>query len=319
MATNFYNTPARTINSFNPDGSIDSSVEPRYIPEKRGLLYSLGNALTGITAPFLGDYQWAERQAAADLQRRQSDMEFQALLQKNFISKQNDIRQNENRQRIADLISSGGMAGYVTKPYLSGSGELSIGFEQDPEYRASIKAKGEALKAINQEVPTFNQTLSALDRMEEFIDKSPDYKPGFLEATSAKADVALKKYSNDPFVSKYKGFVDQSLSNLARKLGEKGVLTEQDVGRILNGLGRMDSPREVRKSLVNEIRQKMADNGIGLLEAAQMSKEDFSSKFPDTAKKLFRNNENQGNSSNSNWDTEKEKRYQELLKKRQGK
>lgn len=285
---------ANNFRWFNQQGYTDNSNadSPSYVPSREGGLSILGKTLQGIAAPFAGDYQFNQRQAETEIRQQQADQEFQALLMKNAMEKQKTsdaLKSRADGQKLLKdaLSGGGGLEGYIRKPYISPNGGVGVQFVQDPEYQNDLKVKIAAKKTINQEVPTFNQTLSALDRMDEFIDKSPDYKPGVIPATLAKGDIAIKKYGNDPFVTKYQGYVDQSLSNIARKLGEKGVLTEQDIGRVINGLGRMDAPRDVRKALTAEIRTKMRDSGVGLLETAGMSKEDFAKKYPTTSNKLF--------------------------------
>lgn len=281
-----------------------------YTPGSEGGLSILGQTLSGVGAAFAGDTQWMQRQQQIDQEAMQADMEFRAKLAEQRLrnqEKENSKKQTEAflKQYGSGLDSTNDTKPFVMQPGVSAEGELYLRPFQNPYFKQDMAIQQEAKKTINQEVPTFNQTLSALDRMDELINQSPDYKPGFLEATAARADVALKEYSNDPFVKKYKGFVNQSLSNLARKLGEKGVLTEQDVNRVVSGLGSMDTSRELRKQLTSEIRQKMADSGIGLLETAGMSKEDFYKKYPDTAKKLFNTDLIQ---------TSKDPRYQAALK-----
>lgn len=59
-----------------------------YEPSRIGGLSALGRALSGIAAPFAGDYQYAERMNAQDLRSQQADQEFQALLMKNAMQKQ---------------------------------------------------------------------------------------------------------------------------------------------------------------------------------------------------------------------------------------
>ena len=290
MAKNLFNDFTWFDKKSRPLYSPSNAGEPSLVGYEQGHiggLSALGRALSGIAAPFAVDFQYGQRQYEADLKQQQADMEFAALLEKNRLTNQAILSKEKSRSEFLSKMGDMEAKGYNAIPYMTADGGAGVRWQQDPEYQASLKVRNAAQKTINQEIPTFNQTLSALDRMDELIDKSPDYKPGILPATIAKSEVALKKLANDPFTIKYQGFIDQSLSNLSRKLGEKGVLTEPDIVRVLNGLGRMDMPKEVRKQLTAEIRQKMADSGVGLLETAGMSKEGFAKKYPDTAKKLF--------------------------------
>lgn len=59
-----------------------------YQTARIGGLSALGRALSGIAAPFAGDFQYGQKQYEADLKQQQADMEFAALLEKNRMMNQ---------------------------------------------------------------------------------------------------------------------------------------------------------------------------------------------------------------------------------------
>ena len=66
----------------------DDSYGTGYAPRQQGTLSLLGKAMTGIAAPFSGDYEWLQREEQQTLRQQQADQEFQALLMKNAMQKQ---------------------------------------------------------------------------------------------------------------------------------------------------------------------------------------------------------------------------------------
>lgn len=100
MANNFrwFNQPGYTDNS--------NAESPSYVPRQEGALSILGRTLQGIAAPFAGDFQFNQRQAEIEIRQQQADQEFQALLLKNALTKQEDLNQKELRNAQAAALNA---------------------------------------------------------------------------------------------------------------------------------------------------------------------------------------------------------------------
>jgi hypothetical protein len=113
---NFTWTDRKSRTLYSPSNA--GAPEPvGYESGRIGGLSALGRALSGIAAPFAGDYQYAERMNAQDLRSQQADQEFQALLMKNALSKQElAIKQSDKKDSdkfqaayAAALLSGAGL------------------------------------------------------------------------------------------------------------------------------------------------------------------------------------------------------------------
>lgn len=64
-------------------GGQSSSPMDTYTPRRQGILSGIGQAMSGVSAPFVGDMDYALKQAQLQQQRDLADMEFQKFLIKN--------------------------------------------------------------------------------------------------------------------------------------------------------------------------------------------------------------------------------------------
>lgn len=105
MANNFrwFNEPGRNLLS--PSNEGDPNVVG-YQPSQEGALSILGRTLQGIAAPFAGDYQFNQRQAQQELMQQKADQEFQALLMKNAMTRQEDLNQRSLRNAQANALNA---------------------------------------------------------------------------------------------------------------------------------------------------------------------------------------------------------------------
>lgn len=77
--------PFKDFTWFNQPGSLNGET---YTPGRQGGLSAIGKALSGISAPFVGDMDWALKNNQMDMQQQQADMEFQKfLIEQNFKEK----------------------------------------------------------------------------------------------------------------------------------------------------------------------------------------------------------------------------------------
>lgn len=306
----------------------DDSYGTGYAPREQGTLSLLGKALTGIAAPFAGDYQWLQNETAQQLRQQQADQEFQSFLMKNAMEKQKTSAvlksRAEGQQLLKDALSGGGrMEGYIAKPYISASGGVGVQYVQDPEVQAARGVTTAARKKLDAQLPSIASTLKSIEDVEKYARLLPESKPGVLEQTFAKGKAAIGNYSADKRYTDFQAGVNKLKTQAARSvMQEVGNLAATEQENALKTFGDAPIPLENKLSNLNNLKGSVLSGVNALLQSAGMSLEDLKSKHPEVYSRLLNSSTSTG-SSNGNasgsWDNAKESRYQELLKKRQGK
>lgn len=281
-----FDRPATYNPSEAPYSDLQSraTVQPGYTPRQPGMLSTIGNVGQAMLQPWLAAYGqdtgFMARQAELQQKQEMADMEFQKFLVRNQgQATGNFITTDEDGKLV--------VAGQRSK------GDVFIDpmRTMTPDQRSDVKTRGQVKSDLGEKAPIINSLLGALDRMDELIEKSKDYKTGLVNATGAKADVKIKELSNDPLISEYTGYLSQNLSPLARQVQtEKGPLTDRDIDRITKGIGRIDQPRSVRRNLTKEIRTKLKEQMDATLQGAGYTTDDLKKLYPEIHDRLYKSN-----------------------------
>lgn len=254
MAKNLFNDFTWFDKKSRPLYSPSNAGEPSLVGYEQGHiggLSALGRALSGIAAPFAGDFQYGQRQYEADLKQQQSDQEFQALLLKNamaqqeFKLKQSDKKDSDKFQAAyaaAILKNSGldpqeyGYGSNVTStqsgqsselgglntmmlPKVDKNGKISLSSKINPlSLDAAKKMQGDSLDAAqttSRDIAQFNMLGDTLKGLTGYYDQAS--KGGF-------AGDKLKAGFGNLITEGYlpKGVYDTVISN-KQKEGLKGV------------------------------------------------------------------------------------------------
>lgn len=186
-----------------------------------------------------------------------------------------------------------------------GGGRINIG--QTPE----MKLKTEGAKNLQEYSSNALDVLVALDTVEQYAKKLPEFKRGFMGQTGARTAVAMGEYSADPKFSQYSGILSQKLTPLARKLQEeKGPITEFDINRVVEGLGNKNLPIEDKQVIMGEARNLIREALTNKIRNAGMTIEQFAQQNPELYKKAF----GTGGSAQATDGMSDEQAYQEYLK-----
>jgi hypothetical protein len=122
--------------------------------------------------------------------------------------------------------------------------------------------KGEAKKNLNTQLRAVGNSLKGVNLMEENARALPEYKSGIFNQTVARIDAFQNKYSKDPAFTQFYASVGQTLSNMARVFGERGVLTDQDIIRAAQGTAADPTiPLSQKIKVMNQVKD-MARNNI---------------------------------------------------------
>lgn len=305
---------------------VDDSYGTGYAPRQQGTLSLLGKAMTGIAAPFAGDSQWLQREEQQMLKQQQADQEFQALLMKNAMEKQKTSAvlksRAEGQKLLKDALSgNGGMEGYIPKPYISANGGVGVQYVQDPEVQATRGVTTAAKKKLDAQLPSIASTLKSIEDVEKYARLLPESKPGVLEQTFAKGQSALGNYSADKRYTDFQAGVNKLKTQAARSvMQEVGNLAATEQENALKTFGDAPIPLENKISNLNNLKGSVLSGVNALLQSAGMTLEDLKDKHPEVYTRLVSvSSASAGGNTSGGWGEDKESRYQELLRKRQGK
>lgn len=273
-----------------------------YQTARIGGLSALGRALSGIAAPFAGDFQYGQKQYEADLKQQQADMEFAALLEKN---------------RIQQKMLEGGRSVYSINPltgnleYTGNVGEKDIvrGIIPTAEQQAEVQQAKEQAKGVPIEqygkVELAKEALKNLDKVESTL-----YPNGRNE--SFRRDIA--GYSRFEFPLLGQAPFNKDAQNVFRQLSTSLG------GRTLIETG-VSSNADERKKKVLEFMASYGSDPQAFRDAINQNRE-FYKGYLNTVKTrgydLKENNINkkEENSVNSQgWNDAKAARLEELRKK----
>lgn len=162
-----------------------------------------------------------------------------------------------------------------------------------PMYRKSAEKISEnkllfqGKKDLQSQIPEVSDLFQAFNTVDKYAEELGDFKSGPSQLMS-KANMKYKEITEDPKVSKYVGAVGQQLAKIARKQNdEKGALSDFDVERVLKGLGNKTAPLEVKKALVNEMRDAARKKILSRLDSAGITLEEFASEQPKAYQAIF--------------------------------
>ena len=137
---------------------------------------------------------------------------------------------------------------------------------------------------MNEYSDSFAKNVLAINKVERYAKKLPEFPRGFAGQTGARVDSAIKTYSKDPAFTQYMGVVNQEMIPLARNLAEeKGPITEFDVKRIESGLGSVTTPFEDKQLLLAELKAKTSQAIIMKMEKAGFTFDQIQTEKPNLA------------------------------------
>lgn len=208
--------------------------------------------------------------------------------------------------RDAGLLKSG----YVENDESSSSPQVgSKNYQFRPELvsqETSAQAAGkigvENVQNLNDYMANANKVLMDLNQLEQQAESLGDFKPGPSQFIS-KPVMAYKEFTEDPTVANYMGTLTEKIGPIARTLQEeKGPLTEMDVQRAMTALGNKTTPLSVKKERINSMREKIRR---AIEVKRQIAEQSLSNPYD-----VRSSSQIGGGNINSNYDAEKEARYQ---------
>lgn len=161
---------------------------------------------------------------------------------------------------------------------------------QDSELRQTLRVESAKSKIsvdekskndFNIYTDAFSKNIIALNKLDRYAKKLPEFPRGFIGQTGARADAAIKTYSKDKAFTQYLGVVSQEIIPLARnEAEEKGPIAETDVDRIEKGLGSPTTPLEDKLLLTGELRAKTSQSIIMKMEKSGLTLEQLATDRP---------------------------------------
>ena len=147
--------------------------------------------------------------------------------------------------------------------------------------KAAIKEKGDLRKAFFASTGDFTVVGQALDHLERTSKELEEFRPGVLNQILDKTKFALGSFGQEEHIAKYLASIEGSLALFARKvMGERGVLTNQDVERARKMLGNETAPLSTKLSLLGELRTKARKNMENTLANAGIEQEELKTTNP---------------------------------------
>lgn len=198
-----------------------SSPMQTFQPRQQGLLSGIGQALSGISAPFVGDMDYAIKQAKLQQERDQADLEFQKYIIRN--------RGTTGVYQIDPI--SGQLEQAATVPYGSKVYKGVLSPEQMKE-RAVATGSAEAIKKnieMSDKLAGAVKKLSVLNKQYNEAFPSGDRTP--LEQRvlgGASSWAAQKGLVDNPKLVALKKNARPIAINLIRLFGEVGNLSESE-------------------------------------------------------------------------------------------
>lgn len=266
--------------------------------------YGTGGFDTGMKLSF---EKWkAERELVAEEAKRSVEIRKQlgdeqiSYLKQGFTPSGN--LQNMDAEKANKYIAGSKGKAVVSQfsgiPYVQSISNERSGWVFDPVTREFLKSdvpimKGDVVRNakidpvqqkagtdLNSYISSASDVVNALDKLESYASKLPEFKEGVGEQAKARVQTAVGTFAADPRFTEYEGVLNTELIPLARKLQEeKGPIAEADVEKVKAGLGKTFIPFNQRQKILGESRQKVrnaietklksANRDIGWLKNAQ--------------------------------------------------
>lgn len=171
----------------------------------------------------------------------------------------------------------------LTNQNLRSTGIASSSPELSGQRAAQITSQKEFINQKNDS----GKAQNSLTQLRTSAKLLGDFESGVFNQLKAKGIIEVGKVSADPQVVKALGLVGQQLGALARgPFAERGVLTEQDIERVRDGLGNPSLPLTTKLALINSLEGKlMLDNAV-IAETA--GKDEQAASYRRKAKQLLK-------------------------------
>ena len=259
---------APTLDSTDPNA-------PVFTPGRPGGLSAIGQALSGIAAPFVGDMEFALKQQQLRQKAEEADMEFQKYLvgmgRSKFI-----FTTDETGRPV--MIGDIGRGNQYVSPTMT----------MTPEDRTNREATAASRKKLNDALPNVASTLSAFDDLERLSNDLPDFKPGAYQQTKAKVKTGLGVYSADKKYTDYDAALAKAFAPTTRSiLTEVGTLNEGDIDRSAKTLGKMELPKANKLENIKNLKKQLMAGLDQRLKSAGISWDDIKTSNPELYNKIF--------------------------------
>lgn len=221
---------ANNFTWFNKPPSFDASAG-KFTPAKTGFLSGLGKSLSGVSAPFVGDMDWAVKQQQLQQKADQADMEFQRYM----------------------MISGSGKSVFTFDPATNQvvpvgvvpKGSQVMAPQYTPEEKIQQAVQKSELTKTAELLPKMDQALEAVRSLKDQYYKavkpakveSGDISGGLKARASGLLQGAKSAAGSNPDLNVFKSDKG-AFASLISKGGflEAGMLTNQDITRVLQSL-----------------------------------------------------------------------------------